>query len=962
MDTAAFLRHVLPEEGWKCIGIKQEHGYRHRFAETFEEAASYALEMDAAGETIYFACATFREPNNRKQDNAAYLKSLFADVDVGPDKPYRTRQEASAALTDFLLTTKLPIPTTVNSGLLGMHIYIVLDEELTPEQWKPYAVAFRELCRQHGFHIDPVRTADCSSVLRPIGTHNRKHGLVYPVTIAYVSEPVWVGDLDLGLRLHEEQPQRQRPFKRRLLEGASAYADAPSDANKVAANCLQIGHVRDVKGDVPYYPWLFTLWTLHHCTDGDKWAHEWSVDHPNYSYEETQRKLDEGKGPITCKKFHEHHPEPCEKCQYWGKLGTPLQLGRDYLPAGLADQHAHRKEQFDAGTTQSQPLEGNCWSNDEHGLRFQTEDNDGNKDYKLITRWPLVLQSYCRSERNVDRSLVFRMDTAQEGEQIISIPSGTFFSALGMPEMHRLGVVVHEPDMLRKYVREQIDSYTEQSEPQTRFDQFGWKNDDTAFLCGNRLYVEKEIITAVGSPEIERRARMLGPRGGSLSAWSAAANQLFATGCEPHSFALCCAFGAVLMHFHTEEGGAIVNLVSAESATGKTVALEAVASVWGELDGIRLTDEDTKVSRGLLLGTLGNLPCVFDELHRRDPDAIRQFCIMFTNGRDKLRGKSDGTLREPIGDWQTILVLGSNLSLVDILQARTEEAQAYRILEFPVEATFTGHEGDRLLRQLKVNAGWAGDAFLQALLYPGMLDEVRSEMQRIMDILWDKWKQPGDKDCYGFDKRHRFWVRCLAAAYTAGRLVNHLGILQFDPTRVINWAIDRCKNRNVAEVKRDYVQVLNEALYDVWAMTLVVDVEWSGPKRACNILSPPSSKGFYARRVRESGRMYVSRTWLREWMTEHMVNRQAFTEDLQKQLIIVKANKFVTLGAGTHLSVGGQIMCYEIDMHHHRMSEMLMAVERDVPPDVRQEKPLATVLRFSQPDRAASAAPPEPSR
>src|SRR6516165_2703657 len=161
LDTAGFLRLILADNGYICIGIKLDKGYHHKFFQDFDEAAAYALTEDAREQAVYHACATFISPANRKQVNVAYLKALWTDVDVGDDKPYKTRAAAGKALVAFLEATKLPDPTIVYSGERGFHLYWVLEDALTSEQWKPYAIALRELMKVHGFAIDTSRSADC---------------------------------------------------------------------------------------------------------------------------------------------------------------------------------------------------------------------------------------------------------------------------------------------------------------------------------------------------------------------------------------------------------------------------------------------------------------------------------------------------------------------------------------------------------------------------------------------------------------------------------------------------------------------------------------------------------------------------------------------------------------------------------------------------------------------------------
>lgn len=913
MNTVDFLRHVLAAEGWKCVDIKLKKGFGHNWFDDVEAAAAYAQSQDAIGKTVYFACATFKTPTNRKQVNVAYLKSFWGDCDVGPDKPYKTRQEAEDALVAFLKATGLPPPTIVYSGASGLHLYWVLEEAISPEQWRPLAEAFRALCKQHGFHLDHTRTADHSSVLRPPETHNRKRELAEPVTVAYVSTPVAL-DL-LPFNVGPKLLQRARnviaaPAAKGLLQNAAVYDERPSDAHKIAVECAQIRNLRDTKGNIPYQAWLLTGWTLHFTIQGDAIVHDWSSGHPNYTEEETQRKLDEATAPIKCTTFDKLN-DLCKACKHWGKISTPLQLGRT----------AAVPEQLPNVVPQSREIEtAGPYINDEKGLRLLTEDKKNQPLEVKISRWPIFVDAVGRDERNGDFSIFMTMKTPHMNSVSINIGQGMLFSAQGMSEVHRMGAVIHHPDFFRDYVRRTVDSMNERNEPQTRYSQMGWKDHDNAFLVGLRLYTQNQFINVQGIPEIERRAKMLGPRTGSLAGWTAAANKLFALGCEPQSFALMCAFAAPFMRFlSADEGGAIVNLVSEQSATGKTTGLEAIASVWGELDGLRLLDEDTQISRGILLGTLGNLPCVFDELHKRDPDSIRQFVTMFTSGRDKLRAKQDGSIREPAGEWQTILILGSNVSLADILRSKnSEEAQAFRVLELIAEQKFTGHEGDSLRRQLKENAGWAGDAFIHHLMQPGMLPQVRAELDKIVGGLWQ---------C-GFAQKHRFWVRCMACAYVAGALAADLHILNFEPGRIIKWVAEHLLENK--DVVRDNAQVLSEALYEVWASTLVVDAEWK-PHTTCLVLVPPSqNRMFLGRRVRNNGRVYITRSWLYRWLTEHNINRTAFIKDLRNRKIIVNDNKFVTLGAGTDYNTGGQVVCIELDMLHPDMAGALAVTEQDV--------------------------------
>ena len=150
----------------------------------------------------------------------------------------------------------------------------------------------------------------------------------------------------------------------------------------------------------------------------------------------------------------------------------------------------------------------------DYGLWLRSE-KQGKPNNTKISRWPFHLLSVSRAERGGDFYVTFKLG-APHMHSDITISSAVFFSSQGMPELHRKGAVIHEPDLLRDYVRKEMDKYNTDNAPSEQFSQFGWKDKDTAFLVGDKLYTHEQILPAVLIPEVERRARRLGPHGGSL--------------------------------------------------------------------------------------------------------------------------------------------------------------------------------------------------------------------------------------------------------------------------------------------------------------------------------------------------------------------------------------------------------------------------------------------------------------
>jgi Virulence-associated protein E len=357
-DVAAwFLRLVLPEEGQGLYvaGIKssdKQKGMRQKFVRTIEELRSTIEETDRDGHAVYHACAVFKDNSGRKQSNASGAKSLWLDLDVGRDTPYKTSQEALDALADFCRTARLPPPLVVASGS-GFHVYWPLVRTLDPATWNRYATGLKSLCRQFGLDADPARTADIASVLRPPGTHNRKHATAAPVTIDpkfFAIEPYALDHFAALLEQADAAPSRRKnladlgfpPYsasrrtRRRSIVANLLALDLHDgkggDASLIAERCAQMRALRDEKGRLPEPRWYAALGVLAFCWNGDQFGHEWSSGYPGYTPEETQGRLDRARtltGATTCQYFHGLDHETCERCPHWGtdKFTSPIALG-----------------------------------------------------------------------------------------------------------------------------------------------------------------------------------------------------------------------------------------------------------------------------------------------------------------------------------------------------------------------------------------------------------------------------------------------------------------------------------------------------------------------------------------------------------------------------------------------------------------------------------------------------------
>jgi hypothetical protein len=376
---ARFFELVLPTQGYYVVALKLKKGFQHIFAETIEELCQIVEEKDRDGYEVYFACSSFKQPLRnqpgtpprerhlgRTRHNVYAAKAFWLDIDVGKDKPYKTRDEALTALAVFCKLLKLPRPIVVGSGgdKSGLHVYWPLAEDITDcELWKAYATGLKILCDEHRLRADRVRTADLSSVLRPPGTHNRKHGpdvLVEVKANNLEIEPYTLDQFKIFYEtirdsVKEKPAKRKRPTTRqangngqehatpRLLADARVYngEPPPSYVSEIIKHCGQIQRLHDEKGQTEEPHWHACLGVCAYCKDGDEFAHKLSEgDTARYTWEETEERLERWRdsvgGATTCQHFHDNvDPTICDKCEHWGKKNSPYALG--IIPSTEAD-------------------------------------------------------------------------------------------------------------------------------------------------------------------------------------------------------------------------------------------------------------------------------------------------------------------------------------------------------------------------------------------------------------------------------------------------------------------------------------------------------------------------------------------------------------------------------------------------------------------------------------------------
>ena len=321
-----------------------------------------------------------------------------------------------------------------------------------------------------------------------------------------------------------------------------------------------------------------------------------------------------------------------------------------------------------------------------------------------------------------------------------------------------------------------------------------------------------------------------------------------------------------------------------------------------------MTNRDTEISRAISLGVLGNLPVILEELNFRDPETTRDFIRMFTVGKDKTRATREGNLQQNNFRWQTILIGASNNSLVDRLVTESVDALALRVLEFSADLPGgVGGRGDEIRRGLVKNSGYAGDAFLKALLQPGNVEYIQNALP--------KWT----KDIYeqaGLKVEHRFWVRTVASVLAAAVIVRQAGILEFSLKHMQQWLLTTLKEK-AGHVQASNPNTAGNALGAFLAEHILDTMTVSGPYirgRSLDVRNP-AKRDLHVRYELEGHRIYIDKECWRKWCLKVGYHREELMNNLIKAGIVLHMGKQMTLGAGTDVPSAART-CIEVDGRH----------------------------------------------
>ena len=805
MNPLDFMAAVLPPPGnGKYCVVELTNKKEHVFAETVDELETVISGWTLRGYDIYFALGTFTE-NNRQAGNVRMVRCLAIDVDcmhkldlpdsngVVKQKAYPSPKAGFEAILRFIDEVELSglgQPWFVNSGG-GVHAYWPLREALTVAEWKPIAEQFKRLCFSKGLQIDPTVTGDASRVLRVPGTvnngvkNNKKvrgatdvrfmnagdvfdiediRALVtkHLVGTAYEVKPTPAANV---IELPGTRPTAPTPSTVKLFENSTTKFRTIVEKSKAGIGCGQIAHYIEHATEDGMEPlWRGLLSIAQKCEESEKAVVWLSQMHP-YDEDRMHTKLREIKGPYPCVKLDSENPGVCTSCQHWGKITNPLALGREYAVEVTAKEVEVGANETARKILRPEPPRGYAYGKN-GGVFIEKEDldADGNKIKRQIMLLPYDLFPV-DILNNAGDHIVHMIALRPNNSQTVTFPQKAVVSkdevAKHLATQNIIATFGAGNDKnLFDYVRACVEKMSAEKAPVNIPSSFGWQGDDT-FVFAGKIYTKDGNIE-VPMAGLENLVANTQPTG-YIEKWREFIYMLVRRKMWDQLAVILAGAGAPFMRF-TGIYGMTYHCASTDSGTGKSLALEGAASIWGHPVHYRTGKSTSAVAMQQRLGLLRSAPLITDEItskNRKEFDWFSEFLLDMTEGRGKERMESGANKeRMNLSVWMTSAIMSSNTYVLDHLtgaQKHAAEGEIRRVLEFVMNDKLNWEPYEvEVIKSLSENYAVAGHMLVEYMVRH--VEEIKALVPQVVQRMYKEMNATNDE---------RFWMAGVGASIVA---------------------------------------------------------------------------------------------------------------------------------------------------------------------------------------------------
>ena len=928
-SITSFLRKLVPEGRlFVCTNDKHQKDtaiWTNIPCDGIDQAVDTAMAKNVGKNVdIYFTPAVFNSENpaKRQASRATKFKCFFIDIDVGSeDGKYKSKKIVVDRFNYFRKKYDFPSPSVYVESGGGYHMYWALTEEISADEWFNVATAFKNGLAKTDLKTDPTVTADKARVLRLPETKNWKTDPPSECKAVKEGAPI---SIEAFKEAVTRLPSTEIPVMSTAMQIPGVAPDLGIEGNIkttfelfdfdiVVDKCGQVKRICD-KGGPSEGLWFLGLALAQHSTDPEASAIRVSEKHPDYLKNATLGKLrsvqNQGANAPSCERFRQLGDKSiCLKCPHYKKITTPAQLRAD-LPADVVVRAASEFRNNLAARAAVEP----CKPYYRTGTSVIIRSAD-DEPATVIIAGDFYPTHYTRDRTTNEHCTNWRLKTDRLTCDF-NVPNASLADSKELlTTLHRNGVPINVQRAIQPYMVHYINQLNSHMASNAIISTVGWSDDFKEFSLGSVVY---KSDGSSESHEMDANLKGFVPgldeKKGTLKSWTDMMQFYTAKDHEPHRFMIYSGFASPLYHMTGHDGVSI--FASGKSGVGKTTALLAVCSIWGDPKKLKQNgtkNGSTPKARNRTLAAFKNIPACFDDMSNLTSTQLSSFALNISQGRDTATLTASRNARE-VGTWSMISQISSNNNAYERMMrdSTVGGAETMRVFQIAMELSdaHTIEEANRFANvDIGSNFGHAGHIFMQYVVKN--YDKVKEDIHKTI-VKIDHIAKTGSAE--------RFWVAAIACAYVAGEIAIELGLLKWDTlVKDIMWAImqiDVAKKQSEDNLA-DPVEILRSFINrNASAIVIISDPSASNRigSRSITVAEHIPKGPIYGREVRgPSHELYISRAEIKRHCGDHNVSFSAVENDLMEAKVLKQSNVQKTLGAGVDELPKGQTRCWVID-------------------------------------------------
>jgi putative DNA primase/helicase len=648
--------------------------------------------------------------------------------------------------------------------------------------------------------------------------------------------------------------------------------------------CQQLLHIYQNQSKIEEPLWRGGLSIANVCEDRDTAIHKLSDKHPQYSAKETELKAEGTGGPYKCTTLENLNPGGCDGCPNKNKVTSPVQIGKKLIRATEEDNIVTLPSvEIGREVTYTIPEYPFPYFRGRNGGVYKTgftkEDGEEVEKDQLVFKYDFYVVKRMVDEE-LGEMIWLRVHMPKDGIREFAMPAQSLVASDEFKKIiSRYGVIgtLKEMQAIMEYVTKFAQYLQDLKEAEKMRNQFGWCDDDTKFIIGDREISTEGVKYSPPSNQTIGFVQNFKPKG-TLENWKRCVEVYGRPGNEARAFLFFTGFGAPLLKF-TNQKGLLFSITENESGTGKTTIQRMANSIWGHPTDMMLIQRDTQKSQFHQMGVHNNIVICIDEITDMPDDVASALSYGVSQGRSNQRMKNHSNeVRINNTRWALPCLVSGNSNMhqkLDRLKA-TAESEQLRIVEVEIGAdkTMSKADSDELFEHvLPDNYGHAGEILMEYIV---------ANRESVIELL-RKTQKRFDEEAK-LSQKQRFYSAGAAMAFTGAMVAKELGLHDIDISKVWAWATSHFSDLkdSVKAATRNPTEAIGKFLNSHMRNILIVE---SNADKRTGLFKAPIKEPFGELLVRyepDTKMIYIDSEAFQKWCTDRQIAYKSTIKELKR--------------------------------------------------------------------------------